>query len=188
MGQYFKLVNLDKKEYIASDYVTEEDRKKMQDFAEKASKKLPFGTRLKFPDVASVFAPAKFWEWGANAEGLLPLFLTRQSNESGGGDIDPAEFPNAGRWAGDRIVLVGDYDKSKLYDKVETEGWKNIWCEIHNEFMKFYWGYIKDDKKAMKESLIKSLDKKRSGLGSVVKTHLRKTKAGVTQVRTHLRR
>jgi len=39
----------------------------------------------------------------------------RKSNETGGGDIRD-DYPTAGRWAGDRIVVVGDYDESGLYD------------------------------------------------------------------------
>ena len=52
-----------------------------------------------------------------NQAGIFP-FLLRQSNEGGGGDIQK-EYATAGRWAGDRITLVGDYDESKLWETVE---------------------------------------------------------------------
>jgi len=191
MGQYFKLVNLDKKEYIAS------------------------------TDKISV--SAKFWEWGANAEGVLPLFLMRQSNQSGGGDIISSQkefddlkkryegdakgsdaktkkfakkmissmektvFINAGRWAGDRVMLVGDYDKSGLYEKVQGNDWKNILPEIHNEFQRFYWGYIKEKPSVLKDALIPSLEPSKSKKSAVVKAHTRKTKKGQTRVRGHIR-
>jgi len=79
---------------------------------------------------------AKFWEWCVNPQaGVLP-YLLRKSNESGGGDIDPDEVKHAGRWAGDRIVLVGDYDGSKLYDRAR-KGYKNISIEVAKEFNEF---------------------------------------------------
>jgi hypothetical protein len=75
MGQYFKLVNLDKKEFVS-----------------------PY-------DIGGV---AKLWEWMANENecGVITLLLS-------------------GRWAGDRVVLVGDYDKSNLYEIAEKK-YKNI--------------------------------------------------------------
>lgn len=152
------MVNLDKKKYVASDW----DKK------------------------ATV--SAKFWEWGANAEGVLPLFLMRQSDEGGGGDIDTANFPNAGRWAGDRVVLVGDYDESGLYQKVDSKDWKNIWPAIHNEFQRFYWGFIKGKPDVLKDAIVPSLEPRAPRKSAVVKTHTRKTKKGRTAVRGHIRR
>ena len=61
----------------------------------------------------------KLWEWCANRQaGVIP-YLLRKSSETGGGDVDdPEKLLYAGRWASDRIVLIGDYDQSKLYDTV----------------------------------------------------------------------
>jgi len=42
------------------------------------------------------------------------VFLLRKSNETGGGDYF-GDDAVVGSWAGDRIVLVGDYDESGLY-------------------------------------------------------------------------
>ena len=64
-------------------------------------------------------------------------FLLRQSSEGGGGDID-FDSKYAGCWAGDRIVVVGDYDESGLYDIVqESPEWKEISPEILEELNKF---------------------------------------------------
>ena len=102
MGQYFLIVNLDKKEFIHPH-------------------KLGSGLKL--------------WEiCASNACRVLP-FLLRKSNETGGGDIQK-EYKNAGRWAGDRIVVVGDYDESGLYDKALKE-FKDISHKIKDEFNDF---------------------------------------------------
>lgn len=85
MGQYFRAVNLDKKEFV---------------------------------DPWAIGGVAKLIEWCANNQAGIFPFLLRQSNEGGGGDIQK-EYATAGRWAGDRITLVGDYDESKLWETVE---------------------------------------------------------------------
>lgn len=89
MGQYFKVVNLDKKEYLHPH---------------------KFGDGL------------KLLEFGCSSHSTLTALtlLLRKSNESGGGDIQ-IENDMIGSWAGDRIVIIGDYDKSKLYEKCEKE-------------------------------------------------------------------
>jgi hypothetical protein len=90
MGQYFKLVNLDKREVVN-----------------------PW-------DIGGV---AKFWEWLYNPQARVLVWLLRQSDGDGGGDIDTAErerYTTLGCWAGDRITLVGDYDSSGLWDEAAT--------------------------------------------------------------------
>ena len=87
MGQYFRAVNLDKKEYVC-----------------------PW----------KIGGLAKLWEWCMNKQAGIFPFLLRKSNEGGGGDIQK-DYKTAGRWAGDRIVLIGDYDKSKLWDKSQRK-------------------------------------------------------------------
>lgn len=62
----------------------------------------------------------KLWEWCANSmAGVLP-YLLRKSTGGGGGDHhDPENTLCCGRWAGDRIMLLGDYDESEegyIYD------------------------------------------------------------------------
>ena len=112
MGQYFLIANLDKKEYIHPH---------------------------NFIDKTGNYFGAKLWEICANKiAGVLP-YLLRKSDETGGGDIqDPELFPNAGRWAGDRIVVIGDYDSSELYDKIcDSEDWTEISSIIAEEYQRF---------------------------------------------------
>lgn len=79
---------------------------------------------------------AKLWEWCVNAQAGIFPFLLRKSNEGGGGDIDK-EYKTAGCWAGDRVVLIGDYDESGLWEKAEQE-YENISRELvadYNDFI-----------------------------------------------------
>lgn len=64
---------------------------------------------------------AKFWEWCCNYSSSIFPYLLRKSDESGGGDINPDEVTYAGRWAGDKVSLVGDYDSSKLYQTAKSQ-------------------------------------------------------------------
>jgi hypothetical protein len=66
---------------------------------------------------------------------VLP-FLLRKSDEGGGGDLDPEDFKYAGRWAGDRIVCIGDYDSSNLFAEAE-EKYKDISEEVREEYNSF---------------------------------------------------
>ncbi len=60
----------------------------------------------------------KFWEILASPVATRALcFLLRKSNEGGGGDIDTTGKKWVGRWAGDSISIVGDYDETDTYQK-----------------------------------------------------------------------
>lgn len=91
MGQYFKIVNLDKKQFLHPH---------------------------KFDD------GLKLMEFGRSSDGTMAglAILLADSNGRGGGDCR-SESPWVGTWAGDRIVITGDYaDEGKwgdglLYDK-----------------------------------------------------------------------
>lgn len=76
MGQYHKLVNLDKKEYVHGHQL---------------------GTGLKLMEQVG------FEKCAASALWLL----VAASNGRGGGDAP--DNPMIGRWAGDRIAVIGDY-------------------------------------------------------------------------------
>jgi hypothetical protein len=110
MGQYFVLVNLDKREYLHPH-------------------KLGMGLKL--------------YEICANkGAGVLP-YLLRKSSGNGGGDVN-LRTEWAGHWAGDRIVVIGDYDESGLYQKVqeptllnEEIEYKDISLEVREEYEKF---------------------------------------------------
>lgn len=107
MGQYWKPVNLDKKEYLhAHD--------------------LDGGLKLL----------EQTWSAGGVA-GALVLLLAASPEKRGGGDAP--DTTTVGRWAGDRIVFVGDYSKDSdmpsipdfgsLYEKLDDdsgEGYVNI--------------------------------------------------------------
>ncbi len=111
MGQYFAAVNTDKKEFVC-----------------------PW----------CIGGVAKLWEWAANPWGAIFTLLLRKSDEGGGGDyygyhrgcgeggaIRGAVHPIVGRWAGERVALVGDYDSSKLWDELyERKSFRNISGEL----------------------------------------------------------
>jgi len=103
MGQYFRLINYDKKEYV---------------------------------DPWKIGGLAKLFEWCANRQaGVIP-FLLRKSSEGGGGDIQK-DYRTSGRWADDRIALVGDYDATGDYDRAEKE-----FRPIHNELRRDYNDFV----------------------------------------------
>ena len=83
---------------------------------------------------------AKLYEWCANHEVGVLAYLLRKSDEGGGGDVK--DFPSltfAGRWAGDEVYLVGDYDSSGLYEIAKSR-YQNIAQSLvaeYNQFMDF---------------------------------------------------
>jgi hypothetical protein len=102
MGQYHKLINLDKKEQVE-----------------------PYSLGLGAKQYEQT------GENGSLSDALYLLVMT--SPARGGGDWE--SFPElSGRWAGDRVVVLGDYtsdedlpgyeNASKLYH--ESEDWKDI--------------------------------------------------------------
>lgn len=109
MGQYYKLVNLDKKEYM-----------KPHDFGH--------GAKL-----------CEFTSAGSGMMAGLAILLS-SGNGRGGGDLRGTENMDCvGRWAGDRIVCVGDYDDDdkwvpgNLYSEASEDDnpeWKNISLEV----------------------------------------------------------
>ena len=107
MGQYFKAVNVSKREVVC-----------------------PW----------CLNGGAKLWEWAANTQGAIFTLLLRKSDEGGGGDFRDVTFetnPDAlvGRWAGDHVVLVGDYDSSGLYEK--SKRYRNISHELADAWNRF---------------------------------------------------
>jgi len=115
MGQYFQAVNLDKREVVC-----------------------PW----------CMGGGAKLWEWAANTQGSIFTLLLRKSDEGGGGDFygyhkgcdegGPIRAPLstiAGRWAGDRVALVGDYDSSRIWDDLPR--FRNITKELVDEWNAF---------------------------------------------------
>jgi len=60
----------------------------------------------------------KAWEIVANGETLKALGYLLIKSDCGDGGGDLKENPLVGYWAGDEIIIIGDYDSSKLYDEV----------------------------------------------------------------------
>lgn len=76
---------------------------------------------------------AKFYEWLLNNHARILVWLLRKSDNGGGGDIpNPDKYTTLGRWAGDRITLIGDYDSSELWK--QTKHWENIAPEVREEY------------------------------------------------------
>lgn len=94
-------------------------------------------------------AGLKLWEICANKVGGVLVYLLRQSSESGGGDQSDPNAKWVGHWAGDRVVVVGDYDESKLYQKAQGDfdepvmneqinaPYKDISLAVRKEYEKF---------------------------------------------------
>jgi hypothetical protein len=80
MGQYFVIANLEKREYL---------------------------------DPWKMYSGAKAWEQAMNMPSKALLVLLGTGMGRGGGDFREGEMPDGstvnGRWAGDSIVMVGDY-------------------------------------------------------------------------------
>lgn len=98
MGQYFKTVNIDKRQYLNPH---------------------KFGAGLKLMEFSGQ----------GDAIGQALLILLAHSNGRGGGDLDvhdakltKAEKELVGSWAGDRIVVAGDYDDPWLFVPEELRG------------------------------------------------------------------
>jgi hypothetical protein len=106
MGQYFRAVNVSKAEYV---------------------------------DPWDIGGFAKLSEWCANVDqaGIFP-YLLRTSSGSGGGDVHTriAHPKFAGRWAGDVVHLVGDYDETGLFASAEAH-YRNISKPLMREYRRF---------------------------------------------------
>ena len=98
MGQYYKIVNVTKREYLTGH---------------------AFGEGI------------KLMEFGMSAGGSMAALaiLLADGNGRGGGDLhteDPIAESIIGRWAGDKIVIAGDYaDEGKFVTSKDVEGFVN---------------------------------------------------------------
>jgi hypothetical protein len=80
---------------------------------------------------------AKLWEWCVNRQAGIFPYLLRTSSGWGGGDIQREKSPQfAGRWAGDEVYLIGDYDESGLYEIADSQ-YRNISQELTEEYNEF---------------------------------------------------
>ncbi len=87
MGQYYKIVNLDKQEFL---------------------------------DTYTFNDGAKLLEFGCSSEGTLTALaiLLADGNGRGGGDLH-SENPIIGSWAGNKIVVAGDYADEQKFLNIE---------------------------------------------------------------------
>jgi hypothetical protein len=88
MGQYYKVINVSKKEYIHPHN---------------------FGDGM------------KLMEFGCSGQGTMTALalLLSSGNGRGGGDMRSGDSI-IGSWAGDNIVIAGDYDDAGKYDDLEV--------------------------------------------------------------------
>lgn len=105
MGQYYRIVNLTKKEFLSPH---------------------------------SLGDGAKLMEFGCSGSGMMTALavLLANSNDRGGGDLHnvPEDFPiQAGHWAGDKIVVAGDYAEED--DPGELKG-KNLYTKCSDGKLK----------------------------------------------------
>ncbi len=88
MGQYYMIVNLDKREYLNP---------------------LRFGDGCKVREFG-------FSSYGAVS--ALAILLAKSTRLEGRGEFDSGL---TGAWAENRIVIIGDYDESGLYQRLSKE-------------------------------------------------------------------
>ncbi|RLF36595.1 MAG: hypothetical protein DRM99_02340 [Thermoplasmata archaeon] len=135
MGQYYIIVNLDKKEYIHPH---------------------KFGDGL------------KLLEFGCSANGTMTALaiLLADGNGRGGGDLfdENGNSPAiVGRWAGDRIVIAGDYaDGMKFLEGVSKEELQKIANKfVYEEYRKAenvnLYHYAKEKFKDISEKVIEAM-------------------------------
>ncbi len=118
MGQYFKAVNLDKKEYVCP-WCLDGVRKLFEWAVNKQGAVFTLllrqssqsgggdfsGPGTQFIDLDAGVSLSEVIAKGVTREGMLV-------------NLPPESI--VGRWAGDRITLVGDYDDSGLYQKASS--------------------------------------------------------------------
>jgi hypothetical protein len=93
-------------------------------------------TKKEFVSPWDIGGLGKLFEWCVNRQAGIFPYLQRKSSEGGGGDIRLEHPCFAGRWAGDEVYLVGDYDASKLYEIANAE-YHNISRELAEEYNEF---------------------------------------------------
>ena len=115
MGQYFKVINKTKKEFINPH---------------------TFGNGLKLWEIVAS---------GKGVMQGLGLLLAEGHIEYNKENAEPIPSTIIGRWQGDSITIQGDYVKDGLYDKCEDEdgkpkkGWKDISIPTYKTLLKDTW-------------------------------------------------
>jgi len=143
-GTAFKrLADTDTERYRnARDEFIEQEKELEQELFEERMDERPEFVTNRFErehDVAPEEAPTTFEEWVKQDSWSV------YRDEDGNWDytkmeppvianflIDELEF--AGRWAGDPVRIIGEYDESKLYDEARGDDWTNITDGVVEEF------------------------------------------------------
>ena len=118
MGEYMRIYNLDKKEYVA-------------------------------------VVPYKFWEYMSGQHSKVLFWLvTHKHNQRGMGWGDVDKYETLGRWAGDRIIVCGDYDPYCGNLDRDPE-FKDITCDVLMEIIEYA---VREDIPKLAEYLIESAE------------------------------
>ncbi|QDT38402.1 hypothetical protein [Stratiformator vulcanicus] len=127
MGQYFKAVNLDKKEVVCPwclgggaklwEWAANPQGAVLTLLLRKSSEGGGGDYNSPPPQIVSIEDRA------ADIAAVVAAGITRE-----GAPMVLPEDSVVGRWAGDRIVLIGDYDESKLWE--ELPSYRNISNEV----------------------------------------------------------
>ncbi len=138
MGQYFKAVNYDKREYVCPWCVG--GSAKLWEWAAN-----PWGgifTMLLRQSSATgggdyYHRAGREIHLGADAAINADTFMHEifKGVAMEGRPITPAPDTTVGRWAGDRVALVGDYDESKVWEQLPS--WRNISAEVVRDWNGF---------------------------------------------------
>ena len=138
MGQYFKAVNLDKQEYVCPWCVG--GVAKLWEWAAN-----PWGAVFTMllrqssgGGGGDYYGPAsRDIHLGQDAKDNAELVMHEifKGVAMEGRPVTPAPDTTVGRWAGDRVALVGDYDQSHLWD--ELPSWRNISKEVVRDWNAF---------------------------------------------------
>lgn len=91
--------------------------------------------KQEYIDPSKMGSGAKLWEVAANY-GAMNALTILLSQSTGGGDINGPDNEIVGRWVGDPVVLVGDYDSSHIYDTAKSS-WKDITKPLVDAFNRF---------------------------------------------------
>jgi hypothetical protein len=93
-------------------------------------------TRKEYVNPWDIGGLGKLFEWCVNRQAGIFPYLLRKSSERGGGDVRYKNPQFAGRWAGNEIYLIGDYDESNLFEIANSE-YRNISKELATEYNLF---------------------------------------------------
>jgi hypothetical protein len=128
MGQYFKIVNLDKREYV-------EGGSKLWEWCANNEARL-FPYLLATPNKDGT-GELTYIDAGEKIPAGWRKFEHQDLEGKTCIETDTKYF---GRWCGDRVVLAGDYAEGEhegLYKRVKKEGWTDITKELVGEFNRF---------------------------------------------------